>query len=40
MSPLTIGREKGWFEEEFAPLHAEIEWSKLQVDTTSRISCC
>lgn len=29
MNPLTIGREKGWFEEEFAPLNAEIEWSEF-----------
>ena len=29
MSPLTIGREKGWFEEEFASLNAEIEWSEF-----------
>ena len=29
MGPLAIGREKGWFEEEFAPLNAEIEWSEF-----------
>ena len=29
MSPLMIGREKGWFEEEFASLNAEIEWSEF-----------
>ncbi|KAA9027600.1 ABC transporter substrate-binding protein [Niallia endozanthoxylica] len=29
MSPLTIGREKGWFEEELAPLNAKVEWSEF-----------
>ncbi|WP_071393947.1 ABC transporter substrate-binding protein [Bacillus tuaregi] len=29
MSPLTIGRDKGWFEEEFSKLNAKIEWSEF-----------
>ena len=41
MNPLTIGQEKGWFEEEFAPLNAEIEWSEFKAGaSTSRIASC
>ena len=29
MGPLVIGREKGWFEEEFKSLNAEIAWSEF-----------
>lgn len=29
MGPLVIGREKGWFKEEFSKVNAEIEWSEF-----------
>ncbi|MCM3629535.1 aliphatic sulfonate ABC transporter substrate-binding protein [Paenibacillus glycanilyticus] len=30
LSPLLLAREKGWLEEEFKPLNAEISWSEFQ----------
>jgi sulfonate transport system substrate-binding protein len=29
IGPLVVAREKGWFEEEFGPLNAEISWSEF-----------